>query len=166
VLIILILSSRARVVLFPPAPLALVDYTTGGIAKPQAGVLGSTDSATGAPESHKGEAVENEASNFVTCIATIATITLTGNDPQEDPKTDRAGVADFMPGPDSIPRTVAVAKDKASGVVEPSQDKTKVPMEKAMWDGMRQLIHAICVISDTWERVAKYILLPYLRENC
>ncbi|KAG7110732.1 hypothetical protein HYQ44_020309 [Verticillium longisporum] len=39
----------------------MVDMTTGGVAKPMAGTLGSTDAATGAPQNLKGEAVENEA---------------------------------------------------------------------------------------------------------
>jgi uncharacterized protein DUF3292 len=166
VLTILILSTKARVLLFPPAPLALVDYKSGGMVKPSAGVLGSTDSATGAPENYKGEAIENEASNFVTFIATIATITLTGNDPPGESKSAEVSVAEFLPGPDSMAATVAVAKDKASGVVEPSQDKTKVPMEKAMWDVVRQWISAICVISDTWERLAKCVLRSFVYETC
>lgn len=48
-LITLIVYSPAREVLFPPAPVALVDSKSGGVQKPKAGVLGSHDSATGAP---------------------------------------------------------------------------------------------------------------------
>jgi hypothetical protein len=36
-----------------------------------AGVLGSSDSITGAPENHAGEAVEQEASNFVASFTSI-----------------------------------------------------------------------------------------------
>src|SRR5688572_28625678 len=56
-LIILIMYPPAREIMFPPAPIALVS-SKGGVQKPKAGTLGSTDSATGAPENHKGEAVE------------------------------------------------------------------------------------------------------------
>jgi hypothetical protein len=47
-------------------------------------VLGSHDSATGAPENHKGEAVEKEASNFVDGIASVAVSSATGKYPQRD----------------------------------------------------------------------------------
>jgi hypothetical protein len=77
-LIALIAYPPAREILFPPAPLALVSATTGGIQKPKAGVLGSTDSATGAPENHKGEAVEAEAANFVNSIASVALSSASG----------------------------------------------------------------------------------------
>lgn len=77
-LIVLITYPPARDFLFPPAPIALVDKSTGGIQKPAAGVLGSHDSATGAPENHKGEAVEKEASNFVEGIASVAVSSATG----------------------------------------------------------------------------------------
>ncbi|KAJ6003855.1 hypothetical protein N7540_013137 [Penicillium herquei] len=50
-LLILVVSSiDARKVLFPPAPRSLVNIRTGGIQKPQAGVLGTNDTLTGAPE--------------------------------------------------------------------------------------------------------------------
>jgi hypothetical protein len=76
-LIALITYPPCRPVLFPPAPIALVSGT-GGVQKPKAGVLGSHDSATGAPENHKGEAVEQEASNFVNGIASVALSSATG----------------------------------------------------------------------------------------
>ena len=56
--IVLIVYPPSRSILFPPAPLALVNASTGGVQTPKAGVLGSHDSATGAPEKHQGEAVE------------------------------------------------------------------------------------------------------------
>ena len=58
-IITLIVYPPSREILFPPAPIALVSKH-GGVQKPKAGVLGSHDSATGAPENHKGEAVEQE----------------------------------------------------------------------------------------------------------
>jgi hypothetical protein len=154
-LLILVFSPEARRVMFPPAPPALVDYQTGGLSKPQAGVLVSTDSATGAPENVKGEAVENEASNFVTGLAAIAINTLTDKDPQHNERQKGGGKTDILPEPNSLATKVAVAKDKASGTDRPSQDKTKVPMEKTMWSKMRPIMHLLCVISDVWERFAK-----------
>lgn len=76
--IALITYPPSRQFLFPPAPIALVNKDTGGVQKPPAGVLGSHDSATGAPENHKGEAVEKEASNFVDGIASMAVTSATG----------------------------------------------------------------------------------------
>ncbi|KAK3052055.1 hypothetical protein LTS18_012319, partial [Coniosporium uncinatum] len=84
VMIALIAYPPSRPILFPPAPLALVDGKTGGVQKPKAGVLGSLDSATGAPENMKGEAVEQEASNFVSGIASVALSSATGKHPQTD----------------------------------------------------------------------------------
>lgn len=71
-LIVLIIYEPSRNYCFPPAPIALIDHKTGGIQKPPAGVLGSDDSLTGAPEKHQGEAVEQEASNFVNSFTSIA----------------------------------------------------------------------------------------------
>jgi len=87
-IITLIVYPKSRKVLFPPAPLALVDSKTGGVQKPKAGVLGSTDSATGAPETHKGEAVEAEASNFVNSIASVGLAAASGKHPMDDPSEE------------------------------------------------------------------------------
>lgn len=76
--------STLTIISFPPAPLALVDSKTGGVQSPKAGVLGSHDSATGAPEKHKGEAVEQEASNFVSSIGHIALSSAAGKHDQGD----------------------------------------------------------------------------------
>lgn len=70
-LIALIISPRARDYCFPGAPPALIDSNTGGVKKPAAGVLASDDSVTGAPEKHKGEAVEQEAHSFVSSISSV-----------------------------------------------------------------------------------------------
>lgn len=92
-IIALIVYPPSRDLLFPPAPLALVSSKTGGVQKPKAGVLGSTDSATGAPESHKGEAVEAEASNFVNSIASVGLAAASGKHPQNDPPSEEGGDA-------------------------------------------------------------------------
>lgn len=64
----LALSPSLRRTMFPPAPLAMVNPITGAVKPPPAGTLGTADSATGAPEAHKGETLENEASNFAASI--------------------------------------------------------------------------------------------------
>ncbi|KAI3325375.1 hypothetical protein HD806DRAFT_490178 [Xylariaceae sp. AK1471] len=155
--IALISSPKVRAIMFPPAPLALVDYETGGVAKPKAGVLGSVDSATGAPENYKGEAVENEASNFVTGLAAIAMNILTDEDPQHDKDQKSSKKSDALPAPNEVAVAMAVAKDKATGVDRPSLDKTKKPMEETMWSAMKPIMHLICRVSDTWERSANLL---------
>jgi hypothetical protein len=159
VVLALIGFPKSREVLFPPAPVSLVDSTTGGIQKPMAGVLGSHDSATGAPENHKGEAVEQEASNFVSGIASVALSSASGKHPQGDADAgDDNAATDAAPDPTALASNVADAKDKAHGEKTGAKhDKTKVPMETAMWTKMRPIMHTIGTIADTWERLAKYI---------
>ncbi|KAJ4291268.1 hypothetical protein N0V88_006270 [Collariella sp. IMI 366227] len=155
VLLALIGFPQTREILFPPAPVALVDSTTGGVQKPKAGVLGSRDSATGAPENHKGEAVEEEASNFVSGIASIALSSAAGKHPQGDPESDENSASDAAPDPTALAKSTANAKDVASGGTKSAKhDKTKVPMETAMWTKMRPIMHTIGTVADTWERLA------------
>ena len=150
-LIVLILVPRSRDFLFPPAPLALVSSKHGGVQKPKAGVLGSTDSATGAPEKHKGEAVEQEASNFVNGIATVAISSAAGAHDQGDPEDDPVD-GDSVPDPTSIASVAAESKTSAQGGAPAHHDKTKKPMEDAIWGQMRPIMHALEDVADTWER--------------
>ncbi|EKG20052.1 hypothetical protein MPH_02683 [Macrophomina phaseolina MS6] len=158
-LIALIAYPPSRGFLFPPAPIALVNGKTGGVQKPKAGVLGSHDSATGAPENHKGEAVEQEASNFVNGIASVTLSSVAGKNPQSDPTEENGGAAlqdSVVPDPTAIATEAASAKEAAGGAKPDAQhDKTKVPMETAMWSKMRPVMHAIAEFTDTWERFGK-----------
>ncbi|KAF2865899.1 hypothetical protein BDV95DRAFT_672242 [Massariosphaeria phaeospora] len=150
----LIVYPPIRPMMFPPAPLALVSGS-GGVQKPKAGVLGSHDSATGAPENHKGEAVEQEASNFVNGIASVALSSATGKHPQGDPHSEEGSPGDSVPDPTSIAVGAADAKDMASGVNSgATHDKTKAPMETAMWTKMRPIMHGVADVTDGWERFA------------
>ncbi|ORY17777.1 hypothetical protein BCR34DRAFT_610678 [Clohesyomyces aquaticus] len=154
-MITLIAYQPSRAVMFPPAPIALVDSKTGGVQKPKAGVLGSHDSATGAPENHKGEAVEAEASNFVNGIASVALASATGKHPQGEPPSEDGSPADSVPDPTAIAIGAADAKKKAAGGTPAKEhDKTKVPMETAMWTKMRPIMHGLTDVVDTWERFA------------
>lgn len=154
--IALIAYPPSRGFLFPPAPIALVDGKTGGVQKPKAGVLGSHDSATGAPENYKGEAVEQEASNFVNGIASVALSSATGKHPQGELPAEEGSAQDSVPDPTSLAVGVADAKNKAAGGrPKASHDKTKVPMETAMWTKMRPIMHGLNDAVDTWERFAK-----------
>lgn len=136
-LIALIVYPPARDLLFPPAPLALVDSKTGGVQKPKSGVLGSTDSATGAPESYKGEAVEAEATNFVNSIAHVAIASASGKHPDNQPPDAEDAqpevTSDHVPDPTALAMGASGARASAgSKEVSKKHDKTKVPIENAM----------------------------------
>lgn len=155
-IITLLAYPPARGVLFPPAPIALVDAGTGGVQKPKAGVLGSHGSATGAPENHKGEAVEQEASNFFNGITAIILTSATGKHPQgEGNGSGENDRDDDVPDPTAVAIGAADAKDiAAGGKPSPRHDKTKKPVESAMWSKMRPLMKIVGDITDTWERFA------------
>jgi hypothetical protein len=157
-LIILIVYPPSREYCFPPAPIALIDSNTGGVKKPTAGVLGSDDSLTGAPEKHKGEAVEHEAANFVNGFTSIAISSAAGKHPQGDPHAGEPGasaVEDKAPDPTNLALGLGKAKDKAAGAQTSAvHDKTKEPVTQAMWTKTRPVMHAIADISDGFERFA------------
>ena len=124
--------------------------------KPKSGVLGSHDSATGAPENHKGEAVEAEANNFVNGIASIALSSATGKHPQGEPESEEGSPADAAPDPTSVAMGAAEAKDNATGRnAAAKNDKAKVAVETAMWTKMRPIMHVLSDMTDGWERFAK-----------
>ncbi|KAH8204192.1 hypothetical protein TruAng_001612 [Truncatella angustata] len=150
--VVLAVLPSTRKLFFPPAPLALVDYKTGGPAQPKAGTLGSVGTTTGAPENLRGEALENEASNFVTGIGAIAANVMAGGDPHGQPDSEGSGLMDKLPEPNQVATMIATAKDKAEGVKDPSGDKSKAPMEETMWAQMKPLMHLLCLLNDTWER--------------
>ena len=154
-MLVLIAYPPSRSYLFPPAPLALVSGKTGGLQKPAAGVLGSHDSATGAPENFKGEAVEQEASNFVNGMAHVALTSASGKHPANDSDVDEGAPGDAVPDPSSVALNVSDARVAAEGG-NPSatKDKTKQPMEAAMWNKMRPIMHSLQDLADGWERFA------------
>lgn len=166
-MVVLIVYPPARAYMFPPAPIALVSSKTGGVQSPKAGVLGSHDSITGAPEKHQGEAVEQEASNFVSGFASIAMSSATGKHDAGDP--DHGPVnSSLIPDPTNVAIASADAKASASGdKPNAKHDKTKQPMEDAMWTKMRPIMHVIGDIADGWERFAKYInSIPISNLDC
>ncbi|KAI0449934.1 hypothetical protein F5B21DRAFT_492764 [Xylaria acuta] len=158
-LITLILYPHSRGILFPPAPISLVDAKSGGVQKPKAGVLGSHESATGAPENHKGEAVEQEASNFFDGFTAVVVTSATGKNPQANPQAGEENSAeDHVPDPTTLTASAAEAKDVAAGGQKGSKhDKTKIPVENAIWSKMRPIMHGISDITDTWERLGNAI---------
>ncbi|RPA93927.1 hypothetical protein L873DRAFT_1703435 [Choiromyces venosus 120613-1] len=151
--ITLIVYPPSRTYLFPPAPLALVDAKSGGLKKPIAGVLGSHSSLTGAPEKHHGEAVEQEAHNFVSSFGAIAMSTAAGKHPENPEQEEKSSAEKTVPDPTDIAMGAADAKKSANGkAVAPTHDKTKKPVEIAMWEKARPIMHVLGDIADGWER--------------
>jgi hypothetical protein len=133
-LIVLIVYPPSRTYLFPPAPLALVDNKTGGLKKPSAGVLGSHDTMTGAAETHQGEAVEQEAHNFVIGLGSIGLSAATGKHPANPPQERSGAIDTSVPDPTEVARAASDSRVKAAGdKPETAHDKTKQPMEEVMW---------------------------------
>jgi len=170
-IMVLIAYPPSRAYCFPPAPVALIDSKTGGVKKPTAGVLGSDDSLTGAPEKHQGEAVEQEASNFVNSFASIALSSAAGKHPQGDPHNGEegaSGLEDHSPDPTNLVHSAAAAKEKtAGGDPSPTHDKTKEPMSTAMWSKTRPVMHVLADIADGWERFANALspTAPFPKEK-
>ncbi|KAJ7756935.1 hypothetical protein B0H16DRAFT_1537466 [Mycena metata] len=144
VTLVLIVYPPARALFFPPAPLALVDPLSGGIQKPRAGLLGSTDTATGAPENHKGEAAELK----------LPTYTLRAKLPMTVPSTTLCRILLRSPK-----LTLKVKSTKAAHV------KAKVPMETAVWNMLRPILHGIGDVTDTYERFANALSPTWLNRT-
>ncbi|KAM0206231.1 hypothetical protein ACHAPA_012369 [Fusarium lateritium] len=134
----------------------MVHYQNGGLVKPAAGMLSTTDSGTGAPENFKGETLEREASNFATGLIALCLNTLVDKDPQHDESLKGGGKTAELPDPRSLATRIVTAKDKAAGVDKPSSDKTKTPMQEIMWSQIKPIMHNISVICDVWERGVKF----------
>ncbi|KAH7222434.1 hypothetical protein BKA60DRAFT_607558 [Fusarium oxysporum] len=166
-LMAILLSPKIRNTLFPPCPPALVHYQGGHLIKPAAGILGTVDTATGAPESLKGETLEREASNFATGLVALSINTFVDKDPQHDESQRGGGKTVNLPDPRSLATRIVTAKDKAAGIEKPSWDKSKSPMQELMWSQMRPLMHWVCRFCDIWERSANLLepTAPFPRDT-
>ncbi|KAJ5130468.1 uncharacterized protein N7515_006507 [Penicillium bovifimosum] len=150
--IVLVIYPPSRPLLFPPAPIALVDKDTGGVQKPKAGILGSHDSITGAPEKFKGEAAEQEASNWVTSVASVAVGGAAGKHEQAVPED--APFEDDVPDAMDIVTNTADAQRAAHGnVPSDSHDKTRQPMKQSVMDGANLAMQVVGDITDTYEKM-------------
>ncbi|GLA69221.1 hypothetical protein AtubIFM55763_008404 [Aspergillus tubingensis] len=169
-LIVLVISPDSRSYLFPPAPIALVDKDTGGVQKPKAGVLGSHDSITGAPENMKGEAAEQEASNLFTSVASVAVGSVAGKHDQGTP--DDAPMEDNAPDVMKLATSAADAQTAARGEApDEAHDKTRQPMRDTVYNGANMAMRVLSDIIDTYERFGNAlsptppfsIVTPYVR---
>ncbi|KAJ5211975.1 uncharacterized protein N7498_003621 [Penicillium cinerascens] len=150
-LIALVIYPPCRPIMFPPAPIALVDKDTGGVQKPKAGVLGSHESITGAPEKYKGEAAEKEASNLVASVASVAVGSAVGKHDQGVPED--APLEGSVPDAMDIVSNTADAQSAARGEIpSDTHDKTRQPMKQAVMDGANMAMEVVSDITDTFEK--------------
>lgn len=161
VLATLVVHPPSRMMLFPPAPIALVDTATGGTQKPKAGHLGSDDSATGAPEMYKGEAAENEASNILASIASLTVESAAGKHEQERSEVEPENAPqdakiENAPNPAEIATKAADARTAVHGEKpEESHDKTRQPIKETVFNLANQSMRVLSDITDTYERFEK-----------
>ncbi|KAI9781010.1 MAG: hypothetical protein M1816_002607 [Peltula sp. TS41687] len=159
-LIALIVYPPSRSYLFPHAPLALVDSKTGGLKKPGAGMLGSHNTLTGAPEKHEGEALEQEAHNFVNSVAAIGLSATVGKKNSHQQSEENAKAIDkSIPDPTHLTTATTSSKNASTGMERSTKhDKTKQPMEEQMWEKARPVMRALGDAADVWERFSNNIL--------
>jgi len=167
VIVALIIHPPARSTLFPFVPMALIDVRTGTLQQPRAGKLASGDSITGAAEKYRGEAVEEEAMNFVAGLASIGLSSPTelkkrDRDPKAGPTSplDSAlgSLKKVIPGVSDVGATASEEGNTPAGDASSDKpDEAKVPMQQMMWDEVRPLMHmhVLSEICDTWDRFSK-----------
>ncbi|KAF4970067.1 hypothetical protein FSARC_2813 [Fusarium sarcochroum] len=98
-LMAILLYPKIRSTLFPRCPPSLVHYREGSLMNPPAGIFSTADTATGAPENLKGEALEREASNFATGLVALSINTFVDKDPQHDASQKGGGKTADFPDP-------------------------------------------------------------------
>ncbi|EIN07549.1 hypothetical protein PUNSTDRAFT_45120 [Punctularia strigosozonata HHB-11173 SS5] len=151
-ILVLVAFPPSRSFLFPPAPLASISAAHGGLQKPPAGQLHSKDTLTGAPEAYKGEALENEASDFVSGFASLAVGTAVGKGPEEEKQAEQEGDTSVVPDPTSVAMDAGHAKEVASGKkAKGNNNATKEPVQDALWAQARPVMRALDDACDVWE---------------
>jgi hypothetical protein len=158
---IIITSRGARELLFPSAPRALVSTKTGEIQTPAAGQLGTTGTLTGAPEKQEGEALEEEAANFIANFRHLVMKAMGAHDGED-------GEGDPLEG--KVPKPIRnfvnnlKAEGSAPGHTTAGEKQTQEPMEDVIWaiakpENVTPIIqaapHVLGEIIDNLERLAK-----------
>jgi len=158
---LIIASNKARNILFPPAPLALVNTATGGLQKPQAGQLGTNNTLTGAPETQEGEAAEEEASHFVRNVRHLVQKVVGMH---EQPNNEGDPLESKIPKPARKVVRAVKGFDTSKGHATEDDGNTEVPMEEILWSKANpEMIapvikiapHVVGELVDNWERFAK-----------
>jgi hypothetical protein len=157
-LAVLIMVPPTRKLLFPP--ITHLQLAEDGLmpAPPKAGEKISTDTATGAPEAAKGEAAEQEATNFFASIGVLAVGLGTGGGPTEknmghSVNSDDGAVPDPAESADRMTDALPIAGQGRKHRTE--HDKTKAPVQNAVFESAKPVMQAVNQLCDTWERLAK-----------
>lgn len=108
----------------------------------------SHDSITGAPESHKGEAAEQEATNLVNSVATVAIKSAAAKYGQGEPQD----TSEESPMPDEAEVVTLPAETELDAAPE---DKTKKPIKKKVANATDKTMRIISDITDIFEKFAK-----------
>ncbi|KAB8265792.1 hypothetical protein BDV32DRAFT_158119 [Aspergillus pseudonomiae] len=145
VLVALILSPSTRSLLFPPGSTSRKGSDAGGSEQ------STRNSITSAPETYKGEAAEQEASNLVNDIANVAMESARGKYGQS--------VIDDDAEESSEPEPVEVGAITADVQAEnaPAEDKTKKPMKKKISKATNQTMRIISDITDIYEQFSNLL---------
>ena len=98
--------------------------------------------------------IYREASNFFNGFTAVVVTSATGKHPQANPHHDEENSPDdHVPDPTGFAVSAAEAKNVADGGQKSSKhDKTKVPVENAIWSKMRPIMHGLSDVTDAWER--------------
>ncbi|KAJ3998810.1 hypothetical protein F5050DRAFT_1555952, partial [Lentinula boryana] len=161
-LLTLVVFPSSRPIIFPPAPLAAIDTSTGGVKKPPAGHLGSKDSMTGAEEKFRGEAVEKEADHFVTGLSTIAVSVAVGKEGEgagptsPDDATNASEETVDAKVPNIADVSGAVDAQRAASIGDKTSKDESVkqaaaPVQQTMWDNVGIVMSALTTVMDVWE---------------
>lgn len=169
---VLIVYPPARTACFPPVPPSLIDPKTGGVQEPLAGELAS-DSITGAPESHAGEAVEQEAHNFIMSIGKVSLLASVAIPQFTGESTAKLNSPQLMMNVSSGSHdendsheggTGSVASAVATGIADlqlkagdresnDRNDKTKEPVSRAVQSfEIHPAVRILPDLIDNWER--------------
>ena len=161
ILIIIVTFPDARDILFPPMPLAIIDISTGGVQVPPAGELGTSNTLTGAPEKQEGEAVEEEAANFVDNLRHLVMRAIGVHENQDEGGNPLEGK---IPKPFSNAINAVKSENSDPGHLKQTTDQTQKPMEDVIWAKakpenlaplLKTIPHSIGEIVDNWERFVK-----------
>lgn len=124
------------------------DSDASSVNSSSSGLPESHDSLTGAPENHKGEAAEQEASNLVDSVATMAMEGAAAKYGQT--------VVEDEPEVPAASQPLLVIEGAPGGLPEDApEDKTKKPMRSKAAKGTDKAMRVVSDITDIYEQFAK-----------
>ncbi|KAJ5560575.1 hypothetical protein N7513_002974 [Penicillium frequentans] len=148
VIISLIMVPSIRGWIFPPSKETLdsdVPSTKGsGTEQPE-----SLDSLTGAPETHKGEAAEQEAKNLIDSLATVAMESAAAKYGQ--------AVVDEAPEQPLLGDCSEVIDAPETPNGDAPEDKTKKPMKKKVSHATDKLMRGLSDVTDIYEQFSNLL---------